>query len=527
MAVKKIKAGGYVRVSTLRQANKGESLETQRKEIEAFAKKEGFKLAKIYADEGISGGSVKNRHALQELMVDASKGFIDFVIVHRLSRLGRNARELLNNVEELHNTKIKIRFIKENIDLSTPYGRAMLVMLSSIAQLEREITAEQSLENRIALAKKGVPTAGKLPFGRSYDKAKRKWSIIKEDQEKIKEAAERFLNNEVVEDIAKIVGLEPAHIYKCFRQALGDEFKISFNSKIIPELSETIVLKVPRLLPKGIEKKVQAKMKRGKMVHFGGNYKHKVLFRKMVFCGHCGHTLTHANIPNKKGQRFRYYVHPRGSGKHIINCKKFWYLPAELFEQHVMTDIINILGDKKKIDTVLRQAVTGTKEADKLEKQNKKLEKDLKKTEKEKNLLIDKVTKGLLTDDEIKTKIEAIREREFVLIEEKEKIDQKLSYMPTNDNIKKRAEQLKRSIKESKLRTTGHLEKMTLEEKRELLVHLFSGYTVDGEKAGVYVEKHKDRWVYTIKGSFQNITGDFKKNHQLNSSDPLSLLHSC
>ena len=57
-------AVGYIRVSTISQAEKGQSLKTQQKAIENYCKKENLNLIEIYRDEGISGGSVDNRPAL-------------------------------------------------------------------------------------------------------------------------------------------------------------------------------------------------------------------------------------------------------------------------------------------------------------------------------------------------------------------------------------------------------------------------------------------------------------------------------
>ncbi len=85
---KKKRAVGYVRVSSKEQAQSGESLSTQRKAIEDFVKAQGWKLTKIYADEGISGGSVKERKALQQLLKDAEKKKFDVLVIHRLSRFG-------------------------------------------------------------------------------------------------------------------------------------------------------------------------------------------------------------------------------------------------------------------------------------------------------------------------------------------------------------------------------------------------------------------------------------------------------
>lgn len=97
---KQLKAAGYIRVSTPAQTEEGkESLNTQRQSIKEFAKQQGYKLTHIYEDAGISGGSVKNRHALLQSLYDAKQGKFQVLVIYRLSRFGRNARELLQNQE--------------------------------------------------------------------------------------------------------------------------------------------------------------------------------------------------------------------------------------------------------------------------------------------------------------------------------------------------------------------------------------------------------------------------------------------
>lgn len=101
-----INAAGYIRVSSKDQVS-GESLTTQRKSIESFALQHNYQLTEIYEDAGISGGTVKDRPALLRLLKDAQGGKFNVLIIHRLSRFGRNARELLNNVEQLNQVGIE------------------------------------------------------------------------------------------------------------------------------------------------------------------------------------------------------------------------------------------------------------------------------------------------------------------------------------------------------------------------------------------------------------------------------------
>ena len=101
-----MKVVGYVRVSTPTQAALGEGLNTQKEFINKRIKDRGWTLHNIYPDEGISGSKSENRPALQQLLMDSKNGEdFEAVIVSRLSRFGRNAREILNNIHILQQSE--------------------------------------------------------------------------------------------------------------------------------------------------------------------------------------------------------------------------------------------------------------------------------------------------------------------------------------------------------------------------------------------------------------------------------------
>src|SRR5208337_645393 len=93
------RAAAYVRVSTNSQID-GESLSTQKSTIQDYCASRGWELVKIYEDAGISG-TKDDRPALQALLAAAKAGELDAVVVRDLSRFGRSARDLLNNIQTL------------------------------------------------------------------------------------------------------------------------------------------------------------------------------------------------------------------------------------------------------------------------------------------------------------------------------------------------------------------------------------------------------------------------------------------
>ena len=80
----------------------------------------------------------------------------DVVVVESISRLGRNTLDILNLIQLLHQKQIKFVSLKEQMDNETPTGRAMLQMMSVIAELERNLLADRVKEGIAASRRRGV-----------------------------------------------------------------------------------------------------------------------------------------------------------------------------------------------------------------------------------------------------------------------------------------------------------------------------------------------------------------------------------
>ena len=122
-----------------------------------------------FSDEDFSGANTK-RPALQELLSEIKAGTIDVLIVYQLDRLSRDVRDFANIYAILEEHRVKFISIKENIDTSTPIGRAMMYVTVVFAQMERETIAARVTDNMIGLAKKGYWTGGNPPVGYVRDR---------------------------------------------------------------------------------------------------------------------------------------------------------------------------------------------------------------------------------------------------------------------------------------------------------------------------------------------------------------------
>lgn len=151
---------------------KGESIENQielckNQLINKYNIKE--ENIKIYQDEGFTGYNT-NRPQFQEMIKDIRNKKIKCVIVYRLDRISRNVTDFCNLKNEFIKYNTDFISVTENFDTSTPMGRAMLMISSVFAQLERDTIAERIKDNMYELAKTGRWLGGNTPLGYKSEK---------------------------------------------------------------------------------------------------------------------------------------------------------------------------------------------------------------------------------------------------------------------------------------------------------------------------------------------------------------------
>ena len=131
------RAGLYIRVSTVDQHP-----ETQLLDLRQFAAQRGFEVVEIYTDHGICGTKAR-RPALDKMMEDARRHRFDVVVVWACDRLARSTKHLLQVLDELNGFGIQFLSQREAIDTEGPLGRAIIVIVSAIAELERSLIVER------------------------------------------------------------------------------------------------------------------------------------------------------------------------------------------------------------------------------------------------------------------------------------------------------------------------------------------------------------------------------------------------
>lgn len=151
-----MKIAAYCRVSTDKDEQL-DSLEHQKEFFTEFAVKNGHKLVRLYADEGITGTSLKKRGEFQRLMQDAKLGIFQMVVVKDISRFARNTVDFLQSIRTLKSLGINTLFLTANME-SLGESEFILTVFSALAQEE-----SVNLSKRVKFGKKINAQKGRVP----------------------------------------------------------------------------------------------------------------------------------------------------------------------------------------------------------------------------------------------------------------------------------------------------------------------------------------------------------------------------
>lgn len=130
------RAALYMRVSTLDQHP-----ESQLHDLRQMASQRGYEIVHEFTDK-ISGTKAR-RPGLDAMMVDARRGRFDVVLVWASDRIARSVKHFLDILDELSRLNIEYVSFRENIDTGGPLGRAIIIIVGAVAELERNLIIER------------------------------------------------------------------------------------------------------------------------------------------------------------------------------------------------------------------------------------------------------------------------------------------------------------------------------------------------------------------------------------------------
>lgn len=292
--------GIYPRVSTEDKSRFGFSLDEQAESLKRLCEWKGYKIYKVYREEGVSAKSM-NRPKFQEMIQDMKDGKINKILVYKLDRLTRSIQDLETICKLLEEYKCDLESECEEINTSTPTGVFFMRMTTILAQLEIERTSERTKVGLNGAAKNGH-FCGKAPIG--YKKINKELVIDDIESEVVKEIFDDYVNGLSVCSITKILNNKNAlnrnwrtttidrmlsnHIY------CGDYLYRKRVKNAEPILYKDVC---PAIIDKETFKMIQKQKERNLK-----NYtrKHTYVYMQKIVCSKCnkimgGSSTTHKN----------------------------------------------------------------------------------------------------------------------------------------------------------------------------------------------------------------------------------------
>ena len=429
----------------------GYSIDAQKEFLVSYCKMHEIEEYEFYIDGGYTGSNI-NRPDLNRLIEDVEDNKINLVVVFKLDRLSRSQKDTLYLIEEIFNPhNCGFVSIKENFDTNTPFGKAMVGILSVFAQLERETILERTKIGRRKRAEEGLwYGTGNLPYAYDYDMNTGVLIPNQEKVEKVKKMIELYLQGIPMTKVAETFGMKD--------QTLRNILTSSVNIGMIPYKDEEFVGKHNAIIDKETYDKIQ------QMIEYkSNNYKHaNYLLAGKIICGKCGAKYRYQKAGNSS---VRLYCYSRQkSKKHLVkdeNCNNKKYYSYEI-EDVVIKDLISMSLDENKFRHNMNISLITYIDAKK---------ERLKEIDKQLNNLINSISEGIdlnLVKDKIKE-----------LQSEKEKIQEELS--EDNKRIKK-----KESVKKAITNLNDAWRNMNFQEKRNIILELIDKVVVNDNTISIY-----------------------------------------
>ena len=324
----------YIRVSTEAQAEEGYSIQAQTDRLEAYCQAMGWDNWRCYTDGGYSGSNL-DRPEMARLMTDAREGRVATVVVYKLDRLSRSQKDTLYLIEDVFLPNgVDFISLNESIDTSTPYGRAMIGILSAFAQLERENIYLRTRMGMVERVRQGYwMGGGGVPFGYDYDPVAG-ILVPNADAPKVRQMYELYLKGWSPRRIAQLLGLKHDRLVTRILTRKSNIGLISYKGEEYQGRHQPIV-------PEELFYLVQDKLKeRGRKCRAAPDSGH--LLTGLVYCGRCGARMRYIRW-GKRGYKLRCYGQDPSkaymAGERPCDAPAVW---AQELEEAVLADLFQV-----------------------------------------------------------------------------------------------------------------------------------------------------------------------------------------
>ena len=229
---KKTRCYIYTRVSTAIQVD-GYSLDAQKDKLRKYAEFQDMEIVGEYSDEGHSGKNIKGRQEFMRMLNDIEDGKdgVDFVLVFKSSRFGRNAADVLSSLQLMQDYGVNLICVEDGIDSSKEAGKLLISIIAAVAEMERENIRVQTMAGREQKAREGKWNGGFAPYGYKLENGE---LVIAEDEvEIIQMIFDRYIHtNNGINGVANYLN-NHGYTKKLRQNGTIPGFSSSFIKKII------------------------------------------------------------------------------------------------------------------------------------------------------------------------------------------------------------------------------------------------------------------------------------------------------
>lgn len=472
-----VRVAMYSRYSSHLQRD--ESLEAQEYAMKKYIQEKGYFLVKRYADEAISGTTIK-RPQFQQMLVDAQNKEFDILLVHKLDRLGRNILDMLETQRMLHSLGVKIDSVRENYD-DSPEGEMFKHIQMAMNEYYSRNLGTEVMKGLLLNARECRYNGGHVLWGYKVNPETKKFEIEPKEAEVIRLIFEKFNDNWTYSEIADylnirgfknkagkpfsskssfydvLVNVKYSGVYTYNRTERRDRYTKRNHRKSKPEEE---IIRIPGGMPAIVSTEVFEKAQEilKKRVRTKGTLRAKetYLLSGLIVCDNCGASF-HANTRVSGRNKDKYYSY-RCSGRKNIGSKekcRCREIKRDVIDSFVLNQVLDFILNDNNIDLVVNEINT---QLDKRLSQQKIDIPQLKKRLAEVNSQLEKLVEALtLLENE---GMEIIVEKMKYLNDQKSQITSELERMQDSlERVKVDRDKVKQLINEARQKVNSDNDK--------------------------------------------------------------------
>lgn len=494
----------YARVSSERQ-RKGQTIDSQIVELRELALERGLIVDEqfIFCDEGVSGTRLV-RPALERLRDAAGAGAFEVLLCHAPDRLARRYAYQVLLLEELQRAGVEVSFAREAAHTDSPEDEMLRQFRGVIAEYERAQIAERTRRGKLHRARQGEHSVlGTAPYGyrmvRSGERIDAHLQIDAAEAEIVREIFRRYTDSgDSIGKITRDLGAEgittrtglshwdrstiwgilrntayrgqaafgrrkltetPTRPMRSTRMRGERSGRESSRERRAPE--DWIMIPVPMIIDEHQFELAQQRLQENKRFSTR-NTKHPTLLQGIIVCGACGYACCRTHVRRKRG--YTYYYRCIAAKSHPVRGRPCSNrrIRADELDPLVWKEVERLLRRPELVSAELKRRLKSAQRKQPVSQSRAALERELNRAGSATARLIEAYQEELITLDELRERMPALRTRERTISAQLEAIDAELADAET---YLKLADGLERFL----TRLNDGLERLTLAERQQIV----------------------------------------------------------